>query len=90
MDFAYMKKPLIYYLFDESYFRESHYTNCEFDYHDAFGPYATTPSALLYLIEKVQKAKMKTEDMYARKLHDLFPKQDTKNRKRIFYAIKHI
>lgn len=87
MDFAYMQKPLIYFLFDEDCFREGHYTSCEFDYHNGFGPYATDASELLFLMEQAYSIHMEMEEIYLQKVDATFPYRDSNYCKRIHNAI---
>lgn len=87
MDFAYMKKPLIYFLFDELCFHGKHYKCCEFDYHNGFGPYATDASELLFLMEQAYSIHMEMEEIYLQKVDATFPYRDSNYCKRIYNAI---
>lgn len=90
MDFAYMNKPLVYFLFDEMRFREEHYARRTFDYHDGFGTYASNTAELLSHIVRIFKTGMKMDNIYADKVAKAFPFRDTMNCQRIFKAIKSI
>lgn len=88
MDFAYMKKPIIYFLFDEEHFREEHYASGEFDYHDAYGSTATNSTELLTALIHTHKTGIIMEDKFANKVLATFPFMDTQNCHRIFEAVK--
>lgn len=87
MDFAYMQKPLIYFLFDEDRFREDHYANCEFDYHKGFGPYAVNALELLGLMKVAYSNHLKMDGMYTQKADITFPHRNTNYCKRIYNSI---
>ncbi len=54
VDFAYMKKPLIFYQFDEKEFRENQYAEGYFDYHNnPLGQWSDTLAACLQLLESL-------------------------------------
>ena len=53
-DFAYMKKPIIYYQFDESLYYKKHYERGYFDYDKMrFGRKVNDVSDLLFEIKKI-------------------------------------
>ena len=55
-DFGYMKKPIIYYQFDNELFRSNHYKEGYFSYErDGFGPVATKENDLISYIKKLIK-----------------------------------
>lgn len=90
MDFAYMHKPLIYFLFDEERFRTEHYAASQFNYHDGFGPYATNKKELLDLAKQFIDSNMKMESKYIQKAKEFFPYRDTTYCERIYHAISKI
>ena len=48
MDFAYMKRPVLYYQFDKERFRNEHLSKSYFDFEDdGFGPVCTDLDVLL-------------------------------------------
>lgn len=90
MDFVYMKKPLVYFLFDEDKFREGHYASSAFDYRDAFGPYSTNAKDLLYIIQRIHVSGMKMDSGFVKKVEQTFPFDDRNNCKRIFSLISEL
>lgn len=90
MDFVYMKKPLVYFLFDEEKFREGHYASRNFNYHDAFGPYSTNAKDLLVIIQRIHAKGMKMDSVYVKKVNQIFPFDDRNNCKRIYSFISEL
>ena len=91
IDFAYMKKPLIYYQFDYERARKSHIAEGYFSYEkDGFGP-------VCYDLENVYKElteffnnKFENKKEYLEKHSNFFRIYDDKNCERNFQAIKDI
>ena len=82
-DFSYMKKPVIYYQFDQEEYRKGHYENGYYDYEkDGFGPVVKKEQNLVLKITQ----KKKLED-HARNRLKYFPLCDSNNCKRIFDSI---
>lgn len=87
-DFAYMKKPEIFYQFDETRYRGSHYKEGYFVYRrDAFGPVVTDENSLLELLEKLLKNDAKMSKQDEKKVEEFFAFTDNKNCERTFQAI---
>ena len=87
-DFAYMKKPEIYFQFDEEQFRKSHYKQGYFDYSkDGFGPVTETVDEVIDEIEKICENKAKISDFYLNRINDFFDLHDNKNCERTYNAI---
>ena len=86
-DFAYMKKPLIFYQFDEEIFRNYQYEKGYFDYkNNGFSMWTKDSQSLIKYLESVidnnmQFTKETTIDRY-------FPFKDNKNCERNYLAIK--
>ncbi len=88
-DFAYMKKPLIYYQFDQEEYYKSHYQKGYFEIEkDGFGPVVQTEEMLLKAIEKVIESDFKMNTLYATQVDNTFLYRDDKNCERIFEKIK--
>lgn len=88
-DFAYMKKPQIYYQFDESEFRKNHYRKGYFSYKDnGFGPVVKNENNLLQELEVILKNDCKLNDMYLNRINMFFSIKDEKNCQRNFEAIE--
>lgn len=90
-DFAYMNKPIIYYQFDYSEFRELHYGEGYFQYKkDGFGPIVVNQIDLVRIIEEQIRNCFIQEDIYSKRVKLFFPLRDTNNNFRIFNAIKNL
>ena len=86
-DFAYMRKPVIFYQFDEKKFREKQYEEGFFDYHDTIlGDWVASLSDVLDLLEK--HIKDKNNDVDETVIRRFFPLWDDHNSERIYKAIK--
>lgn len=84
-DFAYMKKPIIHYCFDEL----KHYKSGYLDFKkDGFGQVISSEEKLVSLIEKYAKEDFKIEPVYEKRIKDSFTVRDDKNCQRIFEVIK--
>jgi len=91
MDFAYMKRPLIYYQFDYAAFRETHWPEGYFDYaRDGFGPVAATERKLLEKLEGALSAPDRFLETYAIRADAFYTIHDAKNCERTFLAIQKI
>jgi CDP-glycerol glycerophosphotransferase (TagB/SpsB family) len=87
-DFAYMKKPVIYYQFDYDTFRRRHYNEGYFDYYTmGFGDVKTTEDELLSAIRNVLEAGCVMDEKYKRISDDFFKLNDTHNCERIYHCI---
>lgn len=87
-DFAYMKKPILYFQFDEKRFEESHYAKGYYDYHDGLGEWTDNINDLLASLEKLIEGGLDMPQKYLDKVDEFFPLYDTNNCERIFNAIK--
>jgi len=85
-DFAYMKKPVIYYQFDIDRFRKNHYDEGYFKYDkDGFGPVVNNLNSLVLEIgNSIDKG---VSDFYLKKINNFFEFDDKNNSKRIFEEI---
>lgn len=87
-DFAYMKKPLLYYQFDEAQYWGVHHDVGFFDYRrDGFGPVVTTPEALLDAIRDALGRDGVMAPEYAQRVDQIFPAVDDRNCARNYQAI---
>lgn len=82
-DFAYLKKPVIYYQFDgENYhfdLKKSHFT-----YHKmGFGPVAEKYDDLIRLIERTLEGGCEMDDVYKKRVDEFFEFQDKDNCRRV-------
>lgn len=87
-DFAYMKKPEIFYQFDEDVYREAHYEEGYFKYRDdAFGPIVKEEHEILDYLEFLLKNNSEMESLYEERVDSFFAYRDNHNCKRVFDAI---
>lgn len=88
-DFAYLKKPLIYYQFDKTTFYEhSLSVRADFftDEDDGFGPVIENHDDLIgEIIATIKNRKMKS--IYKKRVENFFYKVDKNNAKRVYEAI---
>lgn len=87
-DFAYMKKPVLYYQFDRDEFFNNHYERGYFDYdRDGFGPvYSNVNEVVDYMCVMI-KFDFMTEKKYINKSDRFFKYRDCDNSERIFQQI---
>lgn len=91
MDFAYMKKPLIYYQFDYEMFRKGHYPEGYFSYeNDGFGKVCYTADSVVEKIKDIVSREFTNEDVYLERHKDFFTTYDTNNSERNYLAIKQL
>ena len=86
-DFSYMKKPVLFYQFDEKVFREKQYAEGYFNYHETpLGKWADTKENLLKNLDNLlsYKEPFISDEEYGK----IFPYNDNKNSERIYNAIK--
>lgn len=87
-DFAYMKKPLCYFQFDEEEFFTRHYPQGYFSYRDhGFGAVITTENALMDVLEQSFASGFAMEDVYQDRVDNTFLYRDSDNCKRILQTI---
>lgn len=88
-DFAYLKKPVLYYQYGEDYhfnFEESY-----FDYEKmGFGEVCNSEDELVDLLEEYMKNDCKMKDKHSKNVEDYFIFTDKNNCKRVHEAIKKI
>ena len=83
-DFAYMKKPIIYYQFDKEKYNRNHYAKGYFNYEvDGFGPIAYTVDNVINNLNNI-----KNKNKY--KVENFFELYDKDNCKRHYELIKDI
>lgn len=91
MDFAYMKKPVIYYQFDEKKFREAQYDKGYFDYrNDGFGDVVLSENELIESLKKSYQNNFELSKKFIKKHDAFFPLCDNKNNERIYKEVKKI
>lgn len=91
MDFAYMKKPVLYYQFDKEKFRKQHGGYGYFSYdEDGFGPVVAEENGVIDFLIKSYENGFQMSPRYADKADAFFELHDSQNCKRIFQAIADI
>lgn len=84
-DFGYMKRPVIYYQYDEEEYFKGHYIKGYFDYRrDGFGPVLVGFNDVLEQIRIIINNKFKIEEKYLKNQKMFFPVWDNKNSERIY------
>lgn len=88
-DFAYMKKPVLYYQFDIDRYRENHYKEGYFSYKDdGFGEVCLDKNSLQKSLVKIIKNNYQMEKRYIQRVDDFFDVIDRNNCERIYSYIK--
>lgn len=91
MDFAYMRKPMLYYQFDEEKFRQGQYPEGYFSYkRDGFGPFCATLEDVCVHLEHFMANGLAGEPLYTQREEAFFPLYDTNNCERNYEAIKNM
>lgn len=84
-DMVYMKKPVIFYQFDEKKYRKYQYGEGYFDYHNnPFGRTYECCDALMLELEAIVKNGFKPSEDFLLEHDRIFPYWDDKNSERIF------
>jgi glycosyltransferase involved in cell wall biosynthesis len=87
-DFAYMKKPVIYYMFDYENYIRSHLKKGYFNNESmGFGPVVNNEKILLDTIEAYIKNEFRMEEKYSNRVLEFFTIHDRNNCKRIYDEI---
>ncbi len=87
-DFAYMRKPLIYYQFDQEKYYSHHFKKGYFDCEaNGFGPVIKEEVGLIGNIS-TYLTKEENEEKYVKRAMDFFPIYDQDNCKRTYEAVK--
>lgn len=87
VDFAYMRKPVLFYQFDEKEFRAKQYAEGYLDYHNTvLGKWAGELNDLLPMIEELLSGQYKLLDKDT--VEKFFPYHDDRNCSRTYTAIK--
>ena len=91
MDFAYMRKPMMYYQFDYDDFRKGQYKEGYFSYErDGFGPVVHSEEEAFSLLEEMIKNRFEDVSPYKERKADFFDLYDDKNCERNYNAIKEL
>lgn len=87
-DFGYMRKPVVYYQFDNDEYRSKHYEKGYFSYsNDGFGPIVDNEEGLCNELDNIIREKFIINTKYRKRIEVFFPLYDNQNVKRNFDAI---
>ena len=88
-DFAYLKKPVLYYQFDKEHFFEQHtYQKGYYDYEkDGFGPVVTEEEELVNKIIAAMENRCLLMDEYRRRIENTFVYQETSACERLYQIL---
>lgn len=87
-DYAYMRKPMVFFQYDEAAFRKGHYKQGYFDYRrDGFGVIAETEDAVIDGLTHILENGLAPDPMYLDRMNAFFKFDDTDNCKRNFEEI---
>lgn len=90
-DFAYMRRPVIYYQFDRNRIINSIYKNSYFDFEkNGFGPIAEDRGSLINELEKFLENGLSNVPKYIARCEQFFPYQDRNNCSRIYNRIEQL
>lgn len=88
-DFAYMRKPVIYYQFDKNEYRERHYKEGYFSYEkDGFGPVLEKEEDVIESLSQYVNNGFQIDSKYKNRMEVFFVPHDNANCKRTFEVIK--
>ena len=89
MDFAYMKKPVLYYQFDIKEYREKQLQEGYFSYSkNGFGPVIEDEKSLVDFIIENYNNNFEIESKYLKRISEFFELNDANNCKRVYNMIK--
>lgn len=90
-DVAYMRKPIVYYQFDQEQYHHLHYPKGYYEYErDGFGPVETTVSGLVHRVICAININCEMEEKYKQRADGFFTYHDQENCKRIYAAIQNL
>ncbi|MBQ6331998.1 MAG: CDP-glycerol glycerophosphotransferase family protein [Clostridia bacterium] len=91
MDFAFMKRPVVYYQFDRDAYRKGHLPTGYFDYErDGFGPVAETASEALAALRGIIARGCRMERVYEERVDRFFTLRDRGSAARTTQAIEEL
>ena len=87
-DFAYLKKPIIYYHFDINEYRKYQNPKSDFNYYkNGFGPVCFNIKCIQKEVIKLFNNNCEIDKKYLKKINNFFQFSDNNNSDRVFYAI---
>ena len=83
-----MRKPVVYYQYDEAAFRAEQYAKGYFDYREnGFGEVVETQDALLNNLQHILDNDLRPDEKYLNRMNTFFKFNDQNNCKRVYEAI---
>ena len=90
-DFAYMRKPIVYFHYNDAAFRAGHYKEGYFHIaSDGFGEIALTEEEVVKCLERVLENGAQPASVYLERMNAFFKFDDTDNCKRNYEAIRRL
>ena len=90
-DMAYMKKPIIFFQFDENDFRRYHYEEGWFSYRDShFGEVCVEPAEVIKTLRRYIQNGYAVSEEYLKEHKETFAIYDTSNAERIYKEVRNI
>ncbi len=87
-DFAYLKKPIVYYQFDKSEYRKKQFEEGYFIYErDGFGPVVSDENKVVDFLSHCIDNNLKLDEKFLNKINKFFVYNDKNNCKRVFNEI---
>ena len=86
-DFAYMHKPIVYYLFDYEHYRSEHYAAGWYDYYNGLGSVASTEAECVDQISAIVAEHCKMPEIYLQRAEQMFQYADSNNCKRVYEKV---
>lgn len=87
-DFAYMRKPVVYFQFDQDEFFSKHYNRGYFSYQTmGFGPVTVSAESTVDAMMQSAECGFLPTDVYRKRMEAFFPLYDQNNCERIYDAI---
>ncbi|MFD2922547.1 bifunctional glycosyltransferase/CDP-glycerol:glycerophosphate glycerophosphotransferase [Halobacillus naozhouensis] len=90
-DFAYLRKPVIYFQFDQEEFHSGHFSSGYFEYENmGFGPVINTLPEIISEVKNYLDSDCKLPDNYRERIDEFFEHSDQNNSVRVYESIKEI
>jgi len=87
-DFAYMRKPVVFFQYNEEEFRTGHYKEGYFNYkRDGFGEIAKTKEAVINSLRALIENGLNPDELYLERMNSFFAFNDRENCRRNYEAI---
>lgn len=88
-DFAYLERPVLFFLPDAEEWKVGlhEFRKLDLPFKDGFGSLCAKADQLLSILERLAEQSFEPEAPYAQRIHDFYPQRDTNNRNRIYRAL---